>query len=83
MKGGEPGGCAFALAAVLIALGIIGLLASLTGCAPPPPRVQVVAPAWMLTPVPTVDIGVDALHAWNCVTEPETVCTEWHEPVTN
>lgn len=31
MRDGEPGGCAFALSALLIALGIIGLIASLTG----------------------------------------------------
>ena len=57
-------------------LGIVIVLAVLAGCAPPPPRVGVVAPAWMLTPVPTVDIGIPALHVWDCVTDPETVCTE-------
>ena len=29
MRGGEPGSCAFALSAVLIGLGIVGLLVSL------------------------------------------------------
>lgn len=57
-------------------VGVVIVLAVLGGCAPPPPRVHVVAPAWMLTPVPTVDIGIPALHVWDCVTEPETVCTE-------
>lgn len=65
------------------ALVFVGLLvAVLTGCAPPPPP-EVHAPAWMLTPVPTVDIGIDALHAWDCQTQPETICTEWAQPVTN
>lgn len=41
-----------------------------------PQRAGVEAPAWMLTPVPTADVGVDALDAWDCVTQPETVCTE-------
>lgn len=63
------------LAVVLLAGAVLG------GCAPPPQRAT--TPAWMLTPVPTADVGVDALHAWNCVTPPETICTEWHEPVTN
>lgn len=58
-----------------VALVFVGLLvAVLTGCAPPPPRVT--TPAWMLTPVPTVDIGIPALHVWDCMTEPEDVCTE-------
>lgn len=77
----EPGSCLFAIGAVLIVLGLIGALLSIAGCAPPPAHVT--APAWMLTPVPTVDVGVDRLDAWNCVTLPETVCTEWHQPVTN
>lgn len=63
------------LAVVLLAGAVLG------GCAPPPEHVT--APAWMLTPVPTVDIGVDALNVWDCQTAPETVCTEWHSPVTN
>ena len=29
MRGGEPGSCAFALSALLVGLGIIGLLVSL------------------------------------------------------
>lgn len=77
----EPGSCLFAIGAVLIVLGLIGALLSIAGCAPPPAHVT--APAWMLTPVPTVDVGVDALNVWDCQTEPETVCTEWHSAVTN
>ena len=64
----------FATACIIV--GVVIVLAVLAGCAPPPPRVHVVAPAWMLTPVPTVDIGIPALHVWDCVTQPETVCTE-------
>ena len=64
----------FATACIIV--GVVIVLAVLAGCAPPPPRVHVVAPAWMLTPVPTVDIGIPALHVWDCVTDPETVCTE-------
>ena len=79
----DPPAWMLPFATVCIILGIVIVLAVLAGCAPPPPRVQVTAPAWMLTPVPTVDIGIPALHVWDCVTAPETVCTEWHKPVTN
>ena len=64
------------VATVCIILGIVIVLAVLAGCAPPPARVGVTAPAWLLTPVPTVDIGIPALHVWDCVTKPETVCTD-------
>ena len=65
-----------ALATFGVTLGVVLLIVTLAGGAPPPPRVHVDAPAWMLTPVPTVDIGIPALHVWDCVTEPATVCTD-------
>ena len=64
----------FATACIIV--GVVIVLAVLAGCAPPPARVGVVAPAWMLTPVPTVDIGIPALHVWDCNTDPATVCTD-------
>jgi len=65
-------------ATTCIIVGAVIVLAMLAGCAPPA-RVGVQVPAWMLTPVPTVDIGIPAIHAWDCMTEPEDVCTEWSE----
>lgn len=56
---------------------LLAVVLSTPACAPVRDvRVGVVAPGWMLTPVPTVDVGIDALHAWDCQTQPETVCTE-------
>jgi hypothetical protein len=56
---------------------LLAVVLSVPACAPVRDMpVGVAAPGWMLTPVPTVDVGIDALHAWDCQTQPETVCTE-------
>lgn len=60
-----------ALILLLLALAGVPACTSL-----PAARVGVAAPVWMLTPVPTVDIGVDALNVWDCQTQPADVCTE-------
>jgi len=65
------------VATTCIIVGAVIVLAMLAGCTPYRTSVQV--PAWMLTPVPTVDVGIPAIHAWDCMTEPEDVCTEWSE----
>lgn len=74
--GGDPDWMWWFSVACII-LGAVIVLAMLAGCTPHRARVQ--APAWMLTPVPTVDIGIPAIHVWDCMTEPQDVCTEWHE----
>jgi hypothetical protein len=64
----------------LLVIVLLVLLAGLPACGPAsggmdtaPVRVGVEAPSWILTPVPTADVGVDALNVWDCQTQPE----EW------
>ena len=62
---------------------LVLLLVILAACGPAsggmgtvPQRVSIEAPGWILTPVPTADVGIDALHVWDCQTRAEEVCTE-------